>query len=68
MPSLLENKELFKDADTHVSTPGKVEAQSSHKVIQRGNVFVCTSCSYEHTIPLDTNKYTVDNGNIVRKT
>lgn len=38
---------------------------SSHYFIQRGQAIVCTGCPYEHTVSVDTKKFTARDGQII---
>lgn len=39
----------------------------NHYLIWENNYAVCTSCPFQHTIPLDPNKYNLVDGKIVKK-
>lgn len=42
------------------------QIDGKHEVKLRGREFICVSCPFEHTIPVDADKYTLDNnGKIV---
>lgn len=57
-----------KDAATEKVKVPDVKAAKHHKLKMQGGYFICTSCPYEHTVPLNPKKYELDReGNVVRK-
>jgi len=69
VPDLPESKdkEFWGDAETTTVMPETRVVAKEHRLEWRGPYAVCTSCAYEHTIPVDFTKYRIINGNLVKK-
>jgi hypothetical protein len=65
-----EDKEFWGDSDVNIIKLQKEKGfmKNHYPVYIKGGVFVCQGCPYEHTINLDSNKFTIKDGYIVKRT
>jgi len=57
-----------KDAEQiKCNRPEKIKKKQKHIFRQKGNVAICTSCSFSHAVFLDTRSQEIQKGKIVNK-
>lgn len=70
-----DDKKFWGDAQINKQNKEEIERQrqelfaitgKNHKPMMQGREFICTSCPYRHSLPIDPNKYTMDHsGNVI---
>lgn len=62
-----DDKEFWGENEIEVVDVPTPKVEETHYLVWRGPFAVCTSCPYEHTIPVDPKKYDIKNGVLVKK-
>ncbi len=70
LPSSLDKEFWAKEAVTTLIDTEKLSKPNMTKhfpIVKKGPYFICRGCPFEHSIPLDPNKWDVKDGRLVKK-
>lgn len=61
------DKEFWGDNEINVFDVPEVKPEKDHYLVWQGPYAVCTSCKYQHTVPIDFQKFDIVEGKLVRR-